>query len=600
MSTPALHLEAIARRLAQTAEQDVNATPLVAEPWLVDSWKEGKPFQHLLASAHQKTQPPTKSQIANGIDFYYDTVARHAAATRDRPALRYFDNQRGWLTLSFGDLHSQTNQLVERWQKRGVAPGKSICVLGDIGPKWLLAVLCTLRLGGTLTILPASNIEYSLRRISALKPSHIACEAVMAALLRSRLDKALAQNLLFEDPLPGIHHSGSHTYPPDDAALLLFSAVRPPKKPVKVSAEVLLSGLLRDALLLGIHPGDTVAYPFGSLLANQPTLLLCTLLAGATYVHAPPEEIQRNPRILGQTPIRVLGITDRLRDLLLKCPPGLMAETKLWFRNPEEPQQLAAWDRFLQLAPFTSIPHLNMVFDAAAGGSVLFSERRVKRVHGGVLPSPGVPFELKLTTPSGAKSLSGAGVFAPATQTPGYMLLAKTPDAFLYATTITPRRSGRVVATDDVLALSKTTSRIEEAAIVSVPQTEQPGRWLFVLLLFCGGMDAAAFRQEQVGALKEEIHKRLESGLGPDHLPDEILILPISPRRKKGAQGEVDLDWVQSQFASGILQRKAELSVYRTLSALRAAAQRTQLGRLASKSDPGLPVIHDEEEESDA
>lgn len=600
MSTSTLNLDAIARRLAQTTEQDVNATPLVAEPWLVASWEESQPFCQLLATAHQKAQPPTKSQLSSGIDFYYDAVARHAAATRDRPALRYFDNQRGWQSITYGELHTQSNRLVERWQKRGVAPGKPLCVIGDIGPQWLLSVLCALRLGATLAILPSSAIEFSLRRIDALKPAHIACEPVMAALLRSRLDKALAQNLLLEEPLAGIHHSGSCTYPPDEAALLLCSAVRPLAKPVKVTAEQLLSGLLRDALLLGIRAGDTIAYPFCSLLQHQPTLLLCTLLAGATYVCAPAEEILRNPRILGQTPIRILGVTDRLRDLLLKCPPGMMTETKLWFRNPEEPQQHAAWDRFLQLAPFQTIPHLNMIFDAAAGGSVLFSERTTKRAHGGVLPSPGVPFSLKLTTPGGAKSLSGAGVFAPETQKPGYILLARTPDAYLYAGTLRPRRSGRIVAAADMIALCKVSSLIEDAAVVCIPATEHPGRWLFVLLLFCGGMNAPEVRADQMGMMREEIQKRIQSGLGVEHLPDQILILPISPRRDKGPTAEVNYDWVQSQFASGLLQNKAELAPYRILSALRAAAQRTPLGRIANPSDPGPLVIHDEEEESDA
>ncbi len=600
MSSLALDLEAICRRLMQTTEQDVNAIPLVAEPWLVESWKDGKPLGQLLASAHHKAQPPTKSQMAHGIDFYYDTIARHAAQARDRPALRYFDAQRGFLTLTYGDLHAQVNRLVERWQKRGVAPGKIVCILGDIGPQWLLSLLCALRLGASVSLLPTMGIEFTLPRIATLKPDHIACEPVQTALLRSRLDKELAKNLLIEEPLSGLHHSGSHTYPPSDPALLLYSAVRPLGKPVAVSAETLLGGLLRDALILGIRPADTLAYPFCSLLQYQPTLLLTTLLAGATYVHIPPDELVRNPRVLGQTPVKVLGVTEQLRDLLSKCPPGMMAETKLWLRNPEEPQQFAAWDRFLRLAPFSTIPHLNWVVDAAAGGSVLFSERTQKRIHGGVLPAPAVPFELKLTTPSGPKSLSGAGVFSPITQTPGYMLLGKTMDAYLYAGTLDPRRSGRIFANADVITIAKQSPQVEEAAVVSVPSTEQPGRWVFVLLLFCGGLPALEFKAGQTGGLREDIQKRLRTGLGMDHVPDEILVLPISLRRNEGPAGPVNPDWIQSQFSAGLLQQKAELAPYRTLSALRAAAQRTQLARLASKQDPGPPVVHDEEEESDA
>ena len=191
-------------------------------------------------------------------------------------------------------------------------------------------------------------------------------------------------------------------------------------------------------------------------------------------------------------------------------------------------------------------------------------------------------------------------MFAPATQTPGYMLLAKTPDAlFLYATTITPRRSGRA-RRQTMCSRSARPSRIEEAAIVSVPQTEQPGRWLFVLLLFCGGMDAAAFRQEQVGAFEKEIHKRLESGLGRIIFPDEILILPISLPGGKRAQGRLIDFGCQSQFASESFSAKPSLSVYRTLSTLRAAASMNAVWQTCQQERSGLPVIHDEEEESDA
>jgi len=601
MSGAELDLEAITRRLWQAAEQDVTAGPLVAEPWLVSSWSDDKAFSSLLGGSHQKAQPPTKSVLRHGIDFFYDAVARHAASARERPALRYYDPQRGWQSLTYGELHGLSNRLVDRWQKRGVAPGSKLVVLGDVGPAWLLTVVSALRLGATVCVLPASGLEFSLSRLPAVKPDHIFCEPVMVPLLRSKLDKALAVKLLIEEPLAGIHHSGSHTYPPDDPALLLFTAVRELEgKPAEVSAHHLLLGTLRDGLILGLRAGDHVAYPLADLLQHQPALILCVLLAGATWVHIPSEELLRNPRLLGQVPLRVLGVTDTVRDLLLKTPPGMLSELRLWFRNPEEPQQLSAWDRLLKMAPFPSLPMLNMVFDSAAGGSVLFSERTLRRVHGYVLPAPGVPFELKLTAPAGPRSFSGAGLFSPVTQKPGYLILARTPDSYLYGGTIRPRRSGRVYPAADVAAQARLLPQVQEAAVVAVPAVEQPGRWLFLVLLFCGGLSAADPRPELAAQLRGELDKKIRANLGATYLPDAVEVYPLSVRRQESPSGEVDYDWVQSQFASGLLQRKAELPIFRTLSALRAAAQLTAIGRLSVETAPASPMLFDDKEDTDA
>ena len=601
MSSSALDITAIVRRLGQVMEQDPLAIPLVAEPWVKDGWKDGKALTALLDGLHQKAQPPTKSQLIHGIDFFYDSVARHAAAMRDRHALRWLDPQRGWQSLSYGELLTQSSRLAPAWLRKGVAPGCKLVVLGDVGPRWLLHVMTAIRLGAALCILPTSGIDYALRRMAALQPDHIICESVMLPLLRTRLPKELVAKLLWEEPVAGTNHSGSHTYPPDDPLLLSYSAVREQTtKPVAVSAKTVHLGALRDGLLFTLRPGDHIAYPFADLLTHQPILLLCTLLAGATWVHIPPEELRKNPRTLGQVPLRVLGITESLRDLLLRTPSGLLTELQLWFRNPEEPARLPAWDKLLKLAPFANIHHLNMVFDSAAGGSVLCSERSFRRIHGSVLPTLGVPFELTLTAKAGPRSLSGTGVFAPATQQPGYIVLSKTSDAYFYGGTQTPRRAGRVYASADVIALVSTIPGVEQAAVVAVPSSEVVGLWQFVLLLFCGGIPALDLHPEQHSKLRDSVEQRIRNQLGAEHLPDHIEIYSLSVRRKETPQGEVDPDWVQTQFASGLLQRKTELAAFRTLSALRAAAQRTPIGRLTASSDPGAPIEHDDKDESDA
>ena len=99
---------------------------------------------------------------------------------------------------------------------------------------------------------------------------------------------------------------------------------------------------------------------------------------------------------------------------------------------------------------------------------------------------------------------------------------------------------------------------------------------------------------------REELERKLRAQLGPAHLPDVIEAYPISARHQETATGPLDEAWVQSLFASGLLQRKAELAPFRSLSALRTAALRTPLGRLVAATDPGPPTFHDDKDDTDA
>ena len=80
MNEPELDLDVLARRLWQVTGQDPQAGPLVIEPWLLASWKDGKSITALLTKAHEQAQPPTKSVLKHGVDFYYDAVARWSLA----------------------------------------------------------------------------------------------------------------------------------------------------------------------------------------------------------------------------------------------------------------------------------------------------------------------------------------------------------------------------------------------------------------------------------------------------------------------------------------------------------------------------------------
>jgi acyl-CoA synthetase (AMP-forming)/AMP-acid ligase II len=546
-----------------------------ASDWLSASWHKPAQFWRELTQYHARlSSPAPKSHPSEGFDFYYDLVLRHRP---ELAALRSYTRQGGWRTLTYGELDARSTALAHEWTARGLAAGAGVCLVLPVGEELMVALMTALRLGLVISYLPPQGAAFIARRIEALKPEQIVTSRVYLSLVGN------AKTLLLADGFaaPSAARRLLYTYAPDATVGQLFSEhVDPPHRPLPLRAEELYLGALRDGLLmLGLRPGDLFAAAGLPPLQHQPSLLLSVLMCGATYVHVDPEALALEPSLLANLPLRSVGLSAAERDRLLRSHVAGTRGWGHWFRNPEEAMDWDAWRRFIRQLKLEGVATSNLLVDAAAGGSVLFSQRRRGQVHAEVLPAAGRPWSLR--------SLGGAGdgtsdgdVGAPAAlgdfgllagrapDRPPYVILVRSGSEFLYGGTRTPRSGGRVYPTREVIAAVANTPAIAGATII-LDRASRLGQPVRVLVAFTG---AQRLGKPYARALTDKIAQ----ALGPELVPEHIQLVPLYPRLRNG---QIDQRWCEGEHAMGMLHRKPRQPVYQLLTLLRHAVAATSSKR---------------------
>ncbi|QRO01031.1 AMP-binding protein [Archangium violaceum] len=543
------------RTILQQVEE---AAPAPGLPdWLRRSWTDPEGFAAALSPAHAGRGAPFKSRTGQHHDFFHDLIVRHAAS--DRIALRTYDRTRGWRTLSYRQLHDQAARLATAWEQRGVKPGARVCLLFHPGPELWVGLAAALGLGACISLLPPVGRSFVSRRLAALAPQHVAAEPHQAPFLGPYA------KCLLPTTGPATPALASYSYKPDEPVGLLFSPlVDSPSTPVPLKAgDAWLGALVDGALTFALAPGDHLAAPGFHLLQHLPALLFATLLRGATFLHLEPSDLEERPTLLTEYPVRALGVTPALRDLLLRTRTRL-EKVGGWFRNPEAPLDWEAWRAWVKQCGLTSVPCANVLVDATAGGAVLCSLRRVGDVHTEAAPAPGRRWALKDLNRSGQRAAGDSGLFTllPAEgRPPGHVVLSCIRQRYHYAGTREPRHEGRVVPAAEVTEALEGMDPPCATSLLTVPTGGVSGELRTVLLVFTGHppRDPALFLAD--------MRRRIELQLGPEHIPDRFEVFPLYPRLKEGRVSDA---WCHAQYLTGSLYHKASEPLFQTLTALRA------------------------------
>lgn len=549
--------------------------------WLHASHRTPGLFWEALFRALDESGAPTlKSRLGGGFDPYHDMVARHLG--RGRTALQVHaplapEGQR-WQALTFDELHMHCTVRAAAWAAQGVEPGAIVCVVQPFGAECVISLLTALRLGTCVSLLAPGGPEFLARRLDALAPRHIATDSFYMSVLGPHAELALGT----ADGAP-LAVAGSHCYRPGEACAALFSPLRRTSPaPVPLRADELLLGALRDgALTFALRPGDHLAAPDFDTHQHQPALLFAALVSGATFVHIEADEALAGPRLLERSPLRSVGLSARMCDVLLRTRAVTRPRWSHVFRNPEEPTDWESWRALIDLLGLEETPMSNVVLEAAAGGALLCSPRRPGKAHlaalMNVVPAAGRPWTLLDFTGSGQAAVGDVGVFAPLAELDGeadadpidpYIVLGRRHDhEFLYGGATEPRRSGRVYPVDEVLETLADCPFLRGASFVVVPSGGPTLEHRIVLLGFTGDELPAVFDPLRAPR-SAELQRVIRTRLSPDHLPDRIELFPCFPRL---ADGKVDHGWCQSQFLGGSLHARVRTTVFQRLTALRGA-----------------------------
>jgi len=535
--------------------------------WQHESWKDPEGFVAALAAAHVGRGAPLKSRSGQHYDFFHDLVVRHG--TVDRPALRAYDKRTGWQVLTYRQLHEQAARRATDWARQGVKAGSKVALLYPVGSELLISLAAALGLGACISFLTPQGRSFIARRLALLKPDFIATEPHQSLLLQG-FEKQLLQSLGKASPA-----FTSHTFKPAEPVGLLFSPlVEPSGTPAPLTAEDTWRGALVDGLLtFSLGPGEHLAAPGFHPLQHLPALLFTTLLRGATYVHLELTDLETNPALLTEQPLRALGVTPALRDILLRTRTPLKAVSH-WFRNPEEPIDWIAWRAFVKQCGLATVPSSNVLVDAAAGGAVLGTARRVADLHTEAPPAAGRLWTLNDVNASGQPAPGDLGLFTllpDKERPPAYLVLSRSYGLYHYGGPRTARRDGRVYPSAEVAEAVQALPFVRGASVVQAPTGGVVGHYRFVLLVFTGA------QAQQTGTWLQELRRCIELQLGAEHLPDRTELIPLYPRKVKG---KVDEAWCHMQFLTGALHRKSMDPLFQSLTVLR--------GHLLEKEPPGV------------
>ena len=535
--------------------------------WLKESHANPPSFWKALTAASDLLLPwPGKSIPLEKYNFFHDIVIRNRMSAA--PAFRWHQARRGWQEASFAELGALAGATASHWAKAGVEAGRKVCLIHPMGIGFAVGLLAALKLGAVISVLPPEGRSFLKRRLEALEPDYIAIEHHHRSLIPGWLDRVIGEEKAGSRVDSALDRS--HTYPAGSTVAMLFDPSAgdlPTPKELRADEGYLCP--LRDGLVvLGLRPGSAFAAPGMHFSGTQPAMLLASLLTGATYVHIEPEQLAADPGLLSAKPLKTIGISACVRDLLLKNPVDMSGSCGVWLRDVAETSDLDLWQEFANSVGLRDTYGGNFRWNPSLGGCILFSIRRTGFATMKVLPSPGVGFELSGDMVGDAGSARGAGMFSPLAIGAGEGEATATSDLivcgrgeWIYGGSLASGRRGRVYPTEEVLEAVRAIPRCGHAAMV---EHQAPGGRgsVFTLLVFTGGRPPGD---------PAEICKAIESGLrremGEEYLPDGIRFFPLYPRR--GENGDIDGEWCRSQYLRGGLTRRSRGEVYRCLTRLR-------------------------------
>jgi hypothetical protein len=193
---------------------------------------------------------------------------------------------------------------------------------------------------------------------------------------------------------------------------------------------------------------------------------------------------------------------------------------------------------------------------------MLWSLRRRGKLHLEVLPAAGKPWSLTAvgrldSEGRGAEAFGDVGLFTQGKQRP-HLIVMRSGDELVYSGSQEPRVDGRVYPAAEVARVAAALPFVVGAHVV-MDRAGSLGQPLRVLVAFTGSRVASA-------AERRTLEIAIQRAIGAEHLPDRVVLVPLSPRRQGVA---VDAKWCESQYAAGLLFHKPRQRVYQLLTQLR-------------------------------
>ena len=584
--------------LVPNGERGASGRPGGPPAWLVQAYEDPAAFWAIAAPRLVAAAPgASRSAVFDWYDLFHEFGERHAEGAR-RAFVDYSPGT-GYRAETYAVLAQKAKELAAEWRRCGVEPGCTVCVVLAPSPMYVASLLAAWHCGAVVSVVPPSGRSFVQRALQALRgdpdTGEIAEDAVVYCVVGAD-GQTWVEAQPGVVPLPwrgeGSRASGAvaHRYQAGEAAGRFFSPLTADwDNPVLVGAEQLTLGALRDGLLLlRLSPEEAVSAPGFCTVQFKPGLLLATLAAGAHWLELSDEELGDGAMLFDGT-VSVLGISDRVRALLLAGKKLGSRIPKRWFRNIAEDDDIRAWTDAQQKLAQAGIRGMNYFANTAAGGSLFFSPWTLAPVAAGVWRSPGLPCELCEPNGTGMPSLSDAGMLSPVAKftasrglareltvaAVGRSIVALTLDAEVWVMNLGSHWEGKVLPEQQMeqLLLDRFPRLARAAVVVPLPARRVASRARVALVVF-------AYPKQDERLDPAQVRQYLVAELGENWVPQRVEVYELNPKLldSKKSTTEIDRASCAAQFLDGTLWSKA-----------RYGAVFTGLARLWSEVEPMSP-----------
>jgi len=536
--------------------------------WLLESHKNPSEFWEALHHSQKPFFPlPRKSVPFKSYDFYHDIFTCNLKNAD--PAFRWYDSLIGWQEISYPELGKLVSRKASVWIASGVQPGQKLCIIYPLGLDIVVSLMAAFKVGLVVSLLPPLGSEFLKKRLEILDPDQIATDEIYYSLLQAWMDRTLSANESSVKNTTDVERS--YAYPSGAVTALCFDpSSKTPHIPKELTSDAVFLTPMRDGIIpLGLQPGKTLAAPGLHLLETQPGLLLACLLNGGTYLHIEPDDISKKPDLLLDRPLRAMGVTSRVRDILLENPIEAGKHWDFWFKSPTESQDIISWQSFIETLKLKKTVAGNLKWNASLGGCSLFSLKYVGQTNMNVLPCAGLSWCLTDASGSNMETVTDYGVLSVAPLgmeeeiTATLNIVAKDRNEWYFVDSQKPSRAGRFYPLSEVLDALQNLPFCSYCTIVEVPVSGADNVSRFVMLVFLGGRTDV-----DKADISKKIRYRIKIKMGKEFLPDSIRYFSLYPKRRP--DGTIDHDWCRSQYLTGALFRKSRQEIFLCLARLRA------------------------------
>ena len=532
-------------------------------PLLEDAAANPDQFEFSVQNYISTYDTPLRSEPGRHYDMYSDLVLRHLST--EHPVLR---KQVGRTCSEFtrANIHEASGRLATLW-RRVVHEGTRVALVARDDLLIIIALVTGFRLGLRMSFVPHLGKSFVENRLRLLEPEAVVFDD--HSLLNAQARRQWP-SLPIRAPLSTPRAvERTFAYKPDDVVLDVISTFSSDLRVVSLTSRQLHSRLAVDtALILGLHPGHCFASLDAVPIQNTPVLQLAVLFGGATWVSLLDTSVLRD----SAPKLHHVVMSAEARDEVLRgdwSPQGWHR----WFKNPSEPYEWSPWKDFGYILASKNCLGQNLLVSASHGGCLLFSQASDDpglRVQ----PSPGLSWMLEEPGMPGQPTLSGTGVLTlsrlGATPVPcppsqiGNFLLSDMKGHFLFSGYLRAGRYGLALPNKELSASIRSLPAVDDAVVITNPISGLLNGFRSSLVVF---VDPASDPQPVSERLRSIIKSKAMVELGSQHLPDQILIYPLTPRRDNS--GEVDLAWCTWQLQSGGFETKLRKDSHRLISLLR-------------------------------